>query len=127
MGVRYDGLITPHRPGGAIAKYRLVKYGANDGEVVQAAGIDAAIIGVSTRIAAAATDTRIDVVRSGVAEVEYGGPVSRGDLLTSDADGKALLSAPNSGDNQYVAGYAEVAGKAGDIGSVFLIPHRSQG
>ena len=34
MGVRYDGLITSKKPGGAIAAYRFVKYGAANGEDV---------------------------------------------------------------------------------------------
>lgn len=122
MGVRYDGLVTPHKPGGAIDKYRLVKHGSSDGEVVQAAGADAAIIGVSTRIAVAATDPQVDVVRGGVAEVEYGAAISRGDRVTSDADGKAISSAPGVGAHAFIAGFAEVSGNNGDIGSVFLSP-----
>ena len=129
MGVRYDGLITPHKPGAAIAKYRLVTHGANDYEVIQAAGHDAPIIGVSTRVAATVSspaksdDTvEVDVVRSGVAEVEYGGVITRGDPVTSDGVGKAVKSSPGIGEKQWIAGIAEVSGINGQIGSVMLAP-----
>ena len=121
MGVRYDGLITAHKPGAAIAAYRLLTHGTSDGEVIQAAGTTAAIIGVCTRVEAAATDPTVEAVRGGIAEVEYGGAVARGDPLTSDANGKAVKSEPGSGIN-YIAGFAEVSGESGDIGAVLFCP-----
>lgn len=120
MGVRFDGLITPHKPGAAIAKYRFVVHGTNDYEVIQASGHDTPIIGVSTRKAVAATDPQVDIVRSGVAEIEYGAAVARGDPVTSDAAGKAVKSAPGAGEEEWIGGIAEVSGVSGDIGSVML-------
>ena len=122
MGVRYDGLITNRKPGAAIAAYRLVKHGAADGTVVQAAGHDAPIIGVSNQVSAAATDPGVDIVRGGIPEVEYGGAVARGDPLTSDADGKAVKAEALAGEEEWIAGFAEVSGASGDIGSLLFCP-----
>lgn len=101
----------------AIAAHRIVKYGAADGAIVQAAAAADALVGVSGR-AKAAKDTRIEFARQGIADVEYGGNVTRGQLLTADGDGKAVTAA----DGNRVIGVAEVSGVAGDIGQVFLAP-----
>ena len=122
MGVRFDGLITTHKPGGAVNAYRLCKHGAADGTVIQAAGNNAAIVGVCTRVGAASTDPEVELVRGGVPEVEYGGAVARGDPLTSDADGKAIKAEPGANAKFYIAGFAEVAGASGDIGSILFCP-----
>ncbi|REM14738.1 DUF2190 domain-containing protein, partial [Mycobacterium tuberculosis] len=70
---------------------------------------------------------RIDGVRLGIAEVEYGGAVAAGDPLTSDASGRAIVAAPAAGANARLVGFAEVAGVLGDIGSVFISPCVMQG
>ena len=75
----------------------------------------AALLGVAADIAAASGET-VDVVRTGVTPVLYGGAVTRGDALTADATGKAVKAAAT---NQ-VIGYAEVSGVAGDIGSLLI-------
>lgn len=111
----------------AIAAYRIVKFGASDGDVTQAAASTDLSVGVNGRLAAAAAGDRIDIVRSGIAEVEYGGNVTRGAKLTSDADGKAIAAAPAAGVNAQIIGIAEVSGVAGDIGSVFISPSVMQG
>ena len=56
--------------------------------------------------------------RAGIADIEFGGNVARGALLTADADGKAVTAA----DGNRVIGIAEVSGAAGDIGQVLLAP-----
>ena len=122
MGVRYDGLITAHKPGAAIAAYRLLQQGTSDGEVIQAAGTTKTIIGVCTRVEAAATDPTVEAVRGGIPEVEYSGPVTRGDPLTSDANGKAVKAAPGGGAIAHIAGFAEVSGVSGDIGALLFCP-----
>ena len=118
--MRQDGsLITNETAEGAIGAYRLVKWGARDGVVIQARNANAHLIGV-TRATAGAGD-RLDVYRSGIAEVEYGGAVTRGAALTADANGKAVVTTTA---NEHLIGYAEVAGVAGDIGSVRIAPQR---
>ena len=115
------GLITPRRAQAAIAKRRIVKTGTANGSAVQAASAAAPMLGVSTDIDADAGEV-MDVVRSGLTPLEYGGTVPDGALLTSDADGRAIAVTFPVGANTYTIGYAEVAGVVGDIGSVNVVP-----
>lgn len=119
MSKSIPGLITSYDAGAAIAKRRVVKFGASEKLVVQGAAAADALIGVSTDIASAAGE-RVDVVRSGVAPVEYGGNVTRGAPLTCDAQGRAITAAPAAGANVRLIGFAEVDGVSGDIGSVAI-------
>ena len=75
--------------GGDAAPYRIAAMGSADGKVVQAAGARTPLIGVFGR-AGGKAGARVEIARVGVAEVEYGAAVGRGDLLTADADGKAV-------------------------------------
>ena len=112
---------------GAIAAYRIVKFGAADGNVLQATGPADKLIGVNDRIPFAGSGERGDICRIGICEVEYGGTVAAGDALTSDAQGRAVTAAPAAGTNNRVIGFAEVAGVLGDIGSLTLSPCVVQG
>lgn len=125
--MRNQGLIKNYTAEAAIAAYRIVKFGAADGGVLQAAAVGDKLIGVTDRLAAAVSGDRIDVTRSGIAEVQYGGAVAAGDLLTSDADGKAVVAAPAAGANVRIIGVAEVAGVLDDIGSMAIEPGSFQG
>ncbi|RIK92482.1 MAG: DUF2190 domain-containing protein [Proteobacteria bacterium] len=120
------GLVKNYLAGAAIAAYRIVKWSDADGKVVQAAASTDALIGVADNLGIA-SGARGDIIRSGLAEVEYGGNVTRGDWLTADADGKAVAAAPAAGVNANVIGRAEVSGVAGDIGLVAIAPGRIQG
>lgn len=111
---------------GAIGKFRIVKFGSGDGAVVQAAAATDALMGVADALGAE-SGRRADVIVQGVAEVEYGGNVTRGALLTADADGKAVAAAPAAGANCRVIGVAMVSGVSGDIGSVLVSPGSMQG
>lgn len=112
--------------GAAVAAYRIVKPGAADGAVIQAAAVGDAMFGVSGALAGALNE-RIDIETVGVAEVELGGAVTRGGLITSDADGKGVAAAPAAGVNNRVIGIARVSGVAGDIIDVQLAPGQIQG
>lgn len=102
----------------AIAAFRIVKPGANDGEVVQGAAATDALMGVNDSIAPASGE-RVDIVKSGIADVEYGGNVTRGGPLTSDSVGRAVAATvPGS----RIIGFAEVSGVLGDIGQVLVAP-----
>lgn len=114
------GLIKTYTAGGAIAASRIVKFGADDRTVVRAAAAGDALVGVSERLAVAA-DERVDVIRSGLATVRYGGAVTRGDLLTADASGRAVTTTTA---NSRVIGIAEVSGVSGDLGAVLICPSR---
>lgn len=103
----------------AVKKNRIVAFGTAEGSVIHATAATDKAIGVSLELDAAAGE-RVDVVRTGIADVEYGGTVAVGDLLTSDSDGCAVVAAPAAGENARVVGVAEHAGLAGDIGAVLI-------
>ncbi len=105
--------------GAAIAKYRIIKFGADDDHVVQAAAANDSIIGVSDSLGAN-TGERIDVIISGIAEIEFSANVNRGALITSDADGKALQCSPVAGANNRLIGIVMASAAPGDIAPVLL-------
>jgi hypothetical protein len=111
----------------AIAAFRIVKCGSNDGEVTQATASTEALFGVTGSIAAAAANDRVDVNRAGIVPVEFGGTVTRGAKLTADSNGKAVAAAPAQGVNAHIIGIAEVSASAGDIGLILLAPSIMQG
>lgn len=120
--MRNHCLVKNYVTAGAIVAYRIVSFDASgDGIVAQADGTKPAI-GVNERLAADAAGERIDVVRCGIAEVEYGDTVTAGQALAADAQGRAIPAAPAAGATAYVIGIAEVAGVAGDIGSLLIAP-----
>lgn len=117
---RTDGLIKNCAAGGAIAPYTYVKFGADDDTVVAAADDGDAIIGSTGMLGADAAGERVDVHLTGLAEVTFGGAVTRGDLTTSDANGHAVTAAPAAGANARTGGTAMVSGVLGDVGLVLL-------
>lgn len=125
--MRNQGLVKNYTAEAAIAAYRIVKFGAADGGILQAAAATDKLVGITDRLAAAVSGDRIDVVRSGIAEVEYGGAVAAGDLLSADASGRAIVAAAAAGSNVRFIGVAEVAGVLGDIGSLMIEPGSFQG
>jgi len=110
---------------GVIAANTIVKFSA-DAHVVQAAAVTDSLIGITTDIPAALND-RCDVIVHGLADVLYGGTVTRGDMLTTDASGRAVTAAPAAGVNNVVIGIAFVSGVVGDIGAVVLSQGKVQG
>ncbi len=112
-------LIKTFDAGAAVARHRIVKFGADDDKAVQAAAVGDALIGVSAELDIASGE-RVDVIMSGIAEVEYGDDVVRGDFLTADADGKAVPAEPAEGVNNSIIGRAGQSGADGDIGSVII-------
>lgn len=112
---------------GAIAHHRLVKFGAADGLVTQGAAVTDLIIGVSDCPGGVADGERVDVVLSGITEVEFGGTVARGALFASDASGKAVAAAPATGVNNNVGGRALSTCASGDIQPALIAPATIQG
>ncbi|MGH8568782.1 MAG: DUF2190 domain-containing protein, partial [Gammaproteobacteria bacterium] len=70
---------------------------------------------------------RVECALAGTAEVEYGGTVTRGGLLTADSVGRAIAAAPAAGVNNRIIGIALVSGVISDIGLVQLAPGQIQG
>jgi hypothetical protein len=124
---RTDGLIKNFGAGGAIPARRFVKFsGVDDDTVVLATGPTDAVIGVSVDLDAVAGD-RVDVALTDIGEVTYGAAVTRGDLLVSDAQGRAVTAAPAAGANVRTAGFALTSGVLGDFGVAHLARGSMQG
>jgi len=119
-------LIKNFKAGAALTKFRIVKFGADQNTVIAGAAVADALLGVQDSLDVALGE-RVDVILSGVAEVEYGGAVTAGDLLTTDANGRAVPAAPAAGVNNRIIGVAMETGVLGDIGSVLIQPGRIQG
>lgn len=114
--MRNHGLVKPFIAGAIVAPYRIVKFGADDDTAVAAAGSADKSIGVTDMLGAKSAGITFDVVLSGIPEVEYGGPVTRGDDLTADAAGRAVKAVAGN----RVIGTAMATGITGDIGSVLI-------
>ena len=112
--------------GGAIPAFTIVKHGASDGVVVAGAAAADSLIGITTDIPAASGE-RCDVILDGLADALYGGAVTRGDLVTSDAAGRAIKAVPGAGVNHRVIGVALNSGVAGDVGQVYINHSMLQG
>lgn len=119
-------LTKNYRAEAAVAKRRIVKLGAADGAVVVGAAATDLIFGVSAEIDAAITE-RVDVHVVGVAEVEFGGTVTRGAAVTTDATGRAVAAAPGAGVNNRIIGFALVSAVVGDVAPVLLSQSVMQG
>jgi len=120
------GLIKTYTAEAAITPYRIVKHGTADTSVVMASASADSLLGVSGQVQGD-LGKRVDITLSDIAEVEYGGTVTRGDWLTSDANGKAVTAAPAAGVNANVIGRAMYSGVLGDIGACMLMGTRIQG
>lgn len=114
---------------GAIADRRIVRpHASNAGQVVQAAAVSEALVGVVSQPKGVATLERVDVVHIGETLVEAGAAITAGALLTSDASGRAVTAAPAAGVNNRVVGVAlEAATAAGDLIRVLISPCSVQG
>lgn len=110
----------------AINPNRIVKLGAADDKVLQAAAVGDKMFGVCEYVGPAITE-RCDIIVAGVADVLAGGNVTRGDLVTSDANGKGVAAAPAAGVNNRVIGVALASAVDGDIFPVLISPSVMQG
>lgn len=110
----------------AINPYRIVKFGASDDNVLQAAAATDALIGVVEGVAPALGE-RCAVVTHGIAEVKLGGTVVRGGPITSDASGQGVAAAPAAANNNRLIGFALQSGVAGDVINVLVSPGSIQG
>jgi hypothetical protein len=118
------GLIKNRSNTGAVNDNRIVCNDPDvDFSVKQAAAVTTAIAGVVQY--GQENQARVDVVMTGIADVEYGGDVKNGDPLVSDAQGMAIKFAVASHADDaliWLLGIAQEDGSAGTIGSVFINP-----
>lgn len=124
--MRNEGLQKTLIAGAAVAKNRIVKFGSSDTTAIQSAATTDLLMGVSDNLGAASGET-FDVILDGIALIEYGGNVTRGQLLTSDTQGRAVAASPAPTVSMYVIGQAMVSGVSGDIGSVHIAKSSVQG
>lgn len=113
--------------GANVSPYRIVKPGGTAGAVVHAAAATDSLLGVLDVPAAVASGQRVDVALNGEVEVELGGAVSEGALVTADASGRAIAAAPAAGSNVRIVGMCTLGGVLGDIGRVLLKQGSMQG
>jgi hypothetical protein len=112
MSGKKTGLISAYVAGADIEEYRFVQITSDYTVTLASAGSYS--VGVSE--GRAKTGDRIDVMHSGIAEIIVGaGGVSAGDVIESDATGKAITL-----DEGAVAGIALENGVAGDIISILI-------
>ena len=110
-------MIRNFKAEGVIPAFTIVKMGSADGQILAAAAATDKLMGVTTDIGAAINE-RADMIMGGVADVLFGGAVTRGDPLTSDASGRAVTAAPAAGANVRLIGFALVSGVLGDVGQI---------
>ena len=100
----------------AIAPYRIVEFGVTQGTVKLANDANDKLMGISPIYAVAAGEP-CDVGVIGTFEIEYGGTVARGDKLTTDTLGRAIVAGSPL---QSVIGIALADGIVGDIGFLLV-------
>ncbi|MBA3577286.1 MAG: DUF2190 family protein [Sphingomonas sp.] len=114
-----NGITKPYTAGATIAARRIVKFGAADGVVIQAAAATDLSIGVSTDLGSASGERQDVFMIGNIAEVDFGGTIARGTAVTADATGKAVAAIAGN----KAVGFAEVSGVTGDVGTVIISPH----
>lgn len=96
-------------------QYKIVKEGASGVAVANATDLNQ--IGVLQDKPTAAGQA-CNVRWAGISKVRYGGTIARGDRLTSDANGLAIVATTG----KLIVGIAAVAGVSGDVGTIIIGP-----
>lgn len=110
----------------AVAARRFVKWGATDHAVVAAVAANDGIIGVTADLGAGAGE-RIDVHHLGLAEIELGGAVTRGDFLTADDEGRGVTAVLAADEIIRSGAIVMESGVEGDIVHALLVPSAAVG
>lgn len=114
MALDHPLLPLSRTAGGAIAPYRFCK-ASTDGKVLQNDSATGAVQGVNGPNAQTSGEV-FTMQCAGIVPIEYGGNVTNGNKLTSNADGKAVVA--TEGDD--VFGRAMEDGDSGTHGSILL-------
>ena len=114
--MRNDGLTKSFYAEGVLEGRKLVTFGTGKLAVKQATAADNALIGVTTQIGSE-TNGRVDVIFCGIVEVEAGGTIAKGAVLTSDASANAI-TATQAADR--IIGIALEDSVAGDYTSILI-------
>jgi hypothetical protein len=119
-------LIKSYLAGAAIRARRFAVPGSTDTAMIEATSATTLIMGVFEKVDGAEGDI-VDVVHSGMTEIVLGGTVTRGQPVTSDANGAAVAAAPAAGANARIGGFVQASGVAGDIVPMLVAPGLMQG
>jgi len=111
----------------AIYAHRIVAATDTEGVVAQGAADTDALIGVTGPRGTEAADRRVDVFLGGPQQVTAGGVFAFGDPVTSDAEGKAVAAAPETGVNARIIGIALETGAADALTRILILPGVMQG
>lgn len=114
-------LIKSYRSAAEVAGRRIVAFTGTGSDVAAATSGTAQTFGVSTPLGAGAGGM-LDVVLSGIGEVQLGGAVDAGDPLTADADGKGVVAGPVAGSVIRYVAFALSDGVENDIIPVLVVP-----
>jgi hypothetical protein len=111
----------------ATPAYTIVKPGGSANGMQPAAAATDKLIGVNADVAKAIGEFG-DVVVAGEALVLAGAAFAEGDLLTSDAQGRAITATAGAGSNVRTIGYAlEAATAANQVVPIMVVPGSFQG
>lgn len=97
--------------------FTIAKPGADDNTYSLAAGATDALLGIFQHITTVVGEA-VRLMLSGISPIVYGGVITRGDPLTSDANGKAVKAVAG----QNIIGYATVSGVLNDVGYCLISP-----
>lgn len=112
--------------GATVNPYRIVKFGSDDNTVIQGAAATDTTIGINQSPQAALTGQGVMVALQGIGTVELGvGGAVRGDLLTTDSTGRAVISLAAPTDR--VIGVALQSGAVGAFIQVSISPSKNGG
>lgn len=106
--------------------FLIAKPGADDDTFSQATASTEDLVGVFQHTTGAAGD-EVRLMLTGISRVKLGGTVTRGNKLTSDANGKAVAIGAVAGTNYNAIGIALASGAADDIIPMLIIQTRPQG
>jgi hypothetical protein len=126
-----NGIIKSYYGSGAIAQYSIVKFGADDSTVSPAAASTDLLLGVANELGLSAADvsngSTVDIVVDGIAELQLGAAVTRGQKLTSDGNGLGIPAAPAAGVNAQIVAIALRSGVLNDVIPVLVEQSVMQG
>jgi len=97
--------------------FTIAKNGADDDAYILATGATDNLVAIFQHTVTASGLT-VRLMTHGISSIVYGGTVTRGAPLTSDANGRAVVAVAG----QSIIGFATVAGVSGDIGYCRISP-----
>ena len=121
QSVKLQGAVAGADLSASSAQYKFVKYNGTDNQVVLCSGVNDVPCGVLQAPApSSAVGTPVEVLALGVTKIQISAGLSSGNVISTDANGRAKVSASG----QTVAGqYMATQGggsTAGDYGTMFV-------